>query len=172
MMFTKGLQKYAHANNGVILLASGCTGSGIEFKIGDEISAFWSGRYDIGLAFAHEYICESNEVVQKHLLTQLLSGEQVHKPLFFDDITVLSDQGKCPTVPTGVVLKLPEKAIGWIGGFSCTSRSPKNARAREHVNCIQILDGRILHLVNGWYLNCLASCFVILERGRERFGML
>ena len=148
MEFVRGLKKSAELNRGCIVLASGCTGSGMEFQIVHEVTHFWSKEYDIAIDMPHEYVCESAPPAQTHLLGQFFSDNRCArtdlkptKPLFFTELTSLAEHGRGRTIPDDTIIPLPSNALGFIGGFSCTSRSPKNKAASSHVNCLQIVLG-------------------------------
>ena len=144
MEFLRGLRKSAELSRGCISIASGCTGSGMEMHITHELSEFWSSEFDVSITMPHEYVCESSHPVQQHLRSQFFTDAQLKRsglyptaPVFFSDLTTLAEHGRCETIPEGKVVAVPNKARGFIGGFSCTSRSPKNKSASLHVNCLQ-----------------------------------
>ena len=83
--FRRGLQKATELCGGRMPIASGCTGSGIEFHVVHELSELWSREYDVWLEMPHVFICEASQPVQAHLLSQVLTDMRQGnepKPLF------------------------------------------------------------------------------------------
>ena len=136
VLFVRGLRQFSAMHPSGITWGSVCSGTGIECHVLAALTHYWKKQYDIDIVSHHKYFCDSGAHVQKHLVAQF-SGDQ--QPILFGDVTSLSELGRGEDyMNEGKLTAIPRDCIGFVGGFSCTSRSPKNQKAASQVNCIQI----------------------------------
>ena len=139
MVYIRALRQFAEMFPSGVKWGSVCTGSGIEVHVLDALTAYWKNVYEVEIISTHKYMCDNAGPVQKHLMSQFgaisNSGDQ---PMLFDEVSSLADLGRGEDLIAGEKSKkLPLDCQGFLGGFSCTSRSPKNSKASASVNCVQ-----------------------------------
>lgn len=137
MQFLRGLKKFAQMFPSGVGWASVCTGTGIEVHALEALSSFYMHTHAIDFRFHHAYMCDNSLHVQKHLTSQF-GGDG--RPILFDDLSTVSEFRRGVDVFTGTTVSLPHNCVGFLGGFSCTSRSAKNSNAAANVNCVQTVS--------------------------------
>ena len=117
---------------------------------------FYQDNYDVQLTNVLEFLCESAAPVQSHLQAQIFPSDQSReRPILYSDLTTLADFGHGIDIIDGIKKNMPTTSQGFTCGFSCTSRSPKNPRARENINCIQMVVGLTsphVLLFSAWFM--------------------
>ena len=103
----------------------------MEIHVLDALSKYWEESYGIKFESTHVSFCENHPSAQLHLAAQF-PGVPI-----LEDINLASELGQCKDHVTKKRIDVTKTAQGFVAGFSCVSRSPKNAKAKEHVGCIQ-----------------------------------
>ena len=130
MLYLSGLRKMFVRCGNSVQWTSWCSGSGIEIHVLDALATYWK-EFGIHLPSTHASLCECNQAAQTHLRSQFSDVT------IFDDVNQAAEYGKAKDIVTNQKINVSTTSRGLIAGFSCTSRSPKNSKAKENLHCIQ-----------------------------------
>ena len=113
-----------------------CAGTEMVARVHDFNMLYWQDEYAIGMVNRTLVAAEIGKTQQRFIVAQ-----HDHPQMqLLEDICEIADTCCSRSAKTGKVERVQMGAKAFISGFSCKSRSKRNANKKQNINCIQNHD--------------------------------